>query len=336
MLRILLLGLLVVVSMQSPTGLSFNNQNEMIEYINSLEGITWKAGKNFDDSYNLEDIKRLMGVPQNQVVPDVEYSEPPEVDISEIPESFDSREAWPTCDSIKEVRDQGTCGSCWAFATVEAISDRICVASNGKQQVEISAEDLVSCCSSCGFGCNGGYPESAWSYYQHTGLVSGGLYGSKKGCRPYTIAACEHHTTGHLPPCGKSIEPTPKCQKQCIAGYNITYNEDKHYGSKTYHFSNDNQKLQADIMQNGPVVATYQVFEDFLSYKSGVYYHVTGPSAGYHAVKIIGWGVDNGVDYWLVANSWNEDWGDKGLFKIRRGRDDCGFEQQISAGLPKL
>nr|1SP4_A Chain A, Cathepsin B [Bos taurus] len=48
-----------------------------------------------------------------------------------LPESFDAREQWPNCPTIKEIRDQGSCGSCWAFGAVEAISDRICIHSNG-------------------------------------------------------------------------------------------------------------------------------------------------------------------------------------------------------------
>jgi len=50
----------------------------------------------------------------------------------------------------------------------------------------------------------------------------------------------------------------------------------------------------------------------------------------------MGWGTENGTPYWLVANSWNEDWGDKGTFKIRRGTNECGIESQIVAGMPKL
>lgn len=69
---------------------------------------------------------------------------------------------------------------------------------------------------------------------------------------------------------------------------------------------------------------------------SGVYYHVSGDIDGGHSVKIIGWGVENNIDYWLVANSWNSDWGDKGFFKIKRGVDECGFESEISAGIPDL
>lgn len=58
---------------------------------------------------------------------------------------------------------------------------------------------------------------------------------------------------------------------------------------------------------------------------------------GGHAVKIIGWGTENGSPYWLVANSWNTDWGDLGgYFKILRGVDECGIESSIVAGMPKV
>lgn len=51
---------------------------------------------------------------------------------------------------------------------------------------------------------------------------------------------------------------------------------------------------------------------------------------------MIGWGVENGAKYWLIANSWNMDWGDKGLIKILRGENHCGIESEVVAGLPKL
>jgi len=51
-------------------------------------------------------------------------------------------------------------------------------------------------------------------------------------------------------------------------------------------------------------------------------------------VKIIGWGEENGVPYWLVANSFGTDWGDKGTFKISRGNDGCFFQEKMYAGLP--
>lgn len=67
---------------------------------------------------------------------------------------------------------------------------------------------------------------------------------------------------------------------------------------------------------------------------SGVYTNTTDDFDGYHAVRVIGWGVEKGTKYWLVMNSWNEEWGDNGLFKIKRGFNDCEFESEMSAGLP--
>lgn len=59
------------------------------------------------------------------------------------------------------------------------MSDRLCIASKFKVRVNISAENLMCCCSECGYGCDGGYPEKAWDYFRYTGIVTGGDYGTK-------------------------------------------------------------------------------------------------------------------------------------------------------------
>merc|ERR1712203_521719 len=59
-----------------------------------------------------------------------------------IPDSFDPREQWPNCNVLNEVRDQGTCGSCWAFGAVSAFSDRVCIQSNGEMDYDISAPEV--------------------------------------------------------------------------------------------------------------------------------------------------------------------------------------------------
>ena len=96
------------------------------------------------------------------------------------------------------------------------------------------------------------------------------------------------------------------------------------------------ENIKREIIANGPVLSFMSVYDDFLTYKSGVYSHVTGTELGGHAIRILGWGNENGTPYRLVANSWNEDWGDKGLFKIKRGTNECGIENEIVAGIPKL
>ena len=120
-----------------------------------------------------------------------------------------------------------------------------------------------------------------------------------------------------------------RCGHLSIAYTAHTYKEDKAFGDKGYSIPNDVAAIQQDIMTYGPVEAAFTVYADFPSYKSGVYRHTTGQALGGHAIKIIGWGTENGDDYWLVNNSWNSDWGDNGTFKILRGANECGIEDEV-------
>ena len=120
----------------------------------------------------------------------------------------DPRTAWPKGNSMGHIRGQGPCGSCWAFGAVEAMSDRICISSGQTNQLELSAQDMVSCCDSCGDGCEGGYPSAAWDFWDQTGLVSETVY-------PYAFPSCEHHINGSKPPCG-SVQPTPDCNQDLL------------------------------------------------------------------------------------------------------------------------
>jgi cathepsin B len=313
----------------------FLNQAEIVSEVSKLTK-SWVAGHNsYFDGKTVEEIKGLMGTiletPEELKLP-LKDIEP----LKDIPTEFFSATAWPKCASIKEVRDQSTCGSCWAFGAVEAMSDRICIASNQTLQTRISSEDLLTCCGAgCGNGCNGGYPSGAWNYFKRSGIVTGWLYNDKSWCRSYFFAPCDHHVSGKYGPCGAS-QPTPKCQASCVDGYSGSYSTDKWFADSVYAVSSNVEKIQTEIMTHGPVEAAFTVYNDFLTYKSGVYHHTTGSALGGHAIKVVGWGVESGTPYWLVANSWNEGWGDNGFFKIRRGNNECGIEGQIVAGIPKL
>jgi cathepsin B len=295
---------------------------------------SWKADHNTRfDGMSLNDIKSLMGAwesSSDQKLPYKDITPDPNA-----PDEFFSATQWPNCQSIKEIRDQSTCGSCWAFGAAEAMSDRICIVSNQTLQVRISAEDLLTCCRSCGAGCNGGYPDAAWLYFKNTGIVTGWLYNTTGWCQPYTFPPCDHHVNGTYGPCGAS-KPTPSCKTSCVSGYNKTYANDRWHASQVYAVGPNVDKIQTEIMTNGPVEAAFNVYEDFLTYRSGVYHHTSGSLLGGHAVKVVGWGVEGGVAYWLVANSWNEGWGDKGFLKIRRGTNECGIESGMHAGIPVL
>jgi cathepsin B len=200
-------------------------------------------------------------------------------------------------------------------------------------QVLVSPQEIMSCCNYCGDGCKGGDPAQAWDYWYNSGVVSGGLYGNTETCQPYSIKPCEHHVEGPRPKCNDK-EPTPKCEHQCQDKYPKHFTEDKHYGKHSYGISRQNEKIQMELMNNGPIEAAFTVYEDFLNYKSGVYQHIHGKVLGGHAVRVLGWGVENGAAYWLVSNSWNTDWGDKGAFKILRGHNECGIEHYLVAGMP--
>lgn len=231
---------------------------------------------------------------------------------------FDAREAWPGCPSISKIADQGACGSCFAVATVMAFNDRQCVTSNETMTQLLSSQDLVSCdhlCNAigCDSGCGGGFPGTAWKYLTQSGVPT-------EECVPYELPPCHH-------PCG-ATSPTPACTATCADGSAKVMQ--KAVTSYPFFHAKD---LFADLLRHGSIVCGMSVYEDFPTYKSGVYRHTSGSMLGGHAVRLIGWGTDSGEDYWLVANSWNADFGESGTFRIARGgADGCGFEEDCWAG----
>lgn len=70
----------------------------------------------------------------------------------------------------------------------------------------------------------------------------------------------------------------------------------------------------------------------FISLWSGIYHHVSGKRLGHISVKVIGYGKENNVDYWLAVNNWSDKWGDKGLFKIAKNKNGAEFEEYLFAG----
>ena len=226
----------------------------------------------------------------------------PEVDLLD---SYNFNEAHKEC--AHEIRDQAQCGSCWAFGASEAFTDRFCLASEGKINVVFSPQDMVSC-DTIDFGCSGGYMYFSWFYLQNSGIVS-------DDCFPYQSQS------------GKA----PACTKTCADGSDF-----KKYYCKNGSIVNPKKvdDIKKEIQANGPVEGAFTVYEDFYSYKSGVYQHLTGSQLGGHAIKILGWGNEDGLDYWLIANSWGSGWGMNGYFKIKQG--DCGINDQVYACTPDV
>jgi cathepsin B len=200
----------------------------------------------------------------------------------------------------------------------------------------------------CGLGCSGGYPFDAWTYLSTTGAVTGGEFNSSGvsgGCLPFSLPPCVHQVNGTEIPCD-SLAPssgggggtrTPVCVRQCQNGQR--WSASKYCTSAPYRLaSGDVTAIQAELFYHGPVTATLQLFQDFpAQLPNAVYSHAKGKQIGALSVKLLGWGSDfpgpNQIDYWLVANSWGAGWGNKGFFKIARGRNECDVEKAVVAAM---
>ncbi|KAL3537378.1 hypothetical protein ACH5RR_000744 [Cinchona calisaya] len=278
-------------------------QESIVERINKNATAGWKADMSPRFSnYTVGQFKHLLGVKPTpkgvlQSTPVVTYPK-----RLKLPNQFDARTAWPQC------------------GTIGRILDRFCIQFD--TNVSLSVNDLLACCGfMCGDGCDGGYPIAAWRYFVYSGVVT-------DECDPYfDNSGCSH------PGCEPEY-PTPKCARKCVK-QNLLWKKSKHYSIKAYRISSDPYSIMAEVYKNGPVEVAFTVYEDFAHYKSGVYKHTTGDVMGGHAVKLIGWGTsDEGEDYWVLANQWNRSWGDDGYFKIRRGTNECGIEEDVVAGTP--
>ena len=100
--------------------------------------------------------------------------------------------------------------------------------------------------------------------------------------------------------------------------------------------------MRVNLVKNGPMAVAFEVYNDFMAYKGGIYKH-TGLTDGFnpfeitnHAVLLVGYGEDetSGTKFWIVKNSWGESWGEKGYFRIRRGTDECSIESIAVESFP--
>jgi len=286
----------------------------IITAVNSNPKATWVAGRNliFENMTLDYFVHHKLGGKLTDELPAFISKQPPPwrpEDLKKLsaglPETFDPFSAWPA-GCVGAIRNQGNCGSCWAFSAVETLADRFCIWSSGSVQVVLSPQDLVSCDheDQCG-GCAGGSEGGAWGWMMNPGVVP-------ESCFPYE---------GTNAPCPSS----------CPSGQSIVL----YKASNAYAVAAS--AMTSEIAAHGPVQACFEVYADLVHYAGGVYQHTSGGALGGHCVKIIGWGVLNGVPYWTVANSWGTGWGPYGgFFKIRRGVNECGIEGNVVGGYPSM
>uniref|UniRef100_A0A914YGW6 Peptidase C1A papain C-terminal domain-containing protein n=1 Tax=Panagrolaimus superbus TaxID=310955 RepID=A0A914YGW6_9BILA len=244
----------------------------------------------------------------------------------DLPQSFDARDKWPGL--IHGVRDQGDCGSSWALSTALTSSDRLAILSDGQINVQLSPQQLLSCNQHKQRGCEGGYLDRAWWYIRKLGAVT-------EDCYPYTSGTTQIPGVCQMPKSMLLREENPTCVNSEAINHNIFKM------TPPYRVSSREEDIMTEIYTNGPVQATFLVHEDFFMYNSGVYRHTEladkkgyrYAASGYHSVRIIGWGIDEStgvpIKYWLCMNSWSQDWGERGTFRIIRGENHCEIESFI-------
>jgi C1A family cysteine protease len=206
----------------------------------------------------------------------------------DVPLSID----WRDKEAVTAVKDQGQCGSCWTFSSTGAIEGAWAIAKG--ELVDLSEQQLVDCAGIKygSHGCNGGQMEGAFKYVLEHGQCSfdSYLYTAKDG-------SCKNCSTiAHISSC-YDVKP------------------------------NDQISLKGAVAQQPVAIAIEADTRYFQSYFSGV---LTSPNCGTnldHGVLITGYGSENGIDYWLVKNSWGTTWGEDGYIKIARSNstNDVGI-----------
>ncbi|XP_068518939.1 cathepsin S isoform X1 [Anas acuta] len=230
-----------------------------------------------------------------------------------IPDTMDWREKG----CVTEVKNQGACGSCWAFSAVGALEAQVKL-KTGKL-VSLSAQNLVDCSMMYGNkGCSGGFMTRAFQYIiDNNGIDSDESY-------PYMAQQAEVSSELHLDSFLKSF-----CNGTCQYNVSTRAATCSKYVELPYA---DEAALKDAVANIGPVsVAIDATQPTFFLYKSGVYDDPRCTQEVNHGVLVIGYGTLNDKDYWLVKNSWGVRFGDDGYIRMSRNHaNHCGIASYAS------
>ncbi|KPP77145.1 cathepsin K-like [Scleropages formosus] len=256
---------------------------------------SYELGMNHLGDMTSEEVAKMMTglhVPHTRQSNDTFF---PEIDMEKLPKAIDYRKLG----YVTPVRNQGSCGSCWAFSSVGALEGQL-KKKKGKL-VNLSPQNLVDCVTE-NDGCGGGYMTNAFKYVQtNKGIDSEEAY-------PYVgqDQTCAYNKSGKAASC-RGYKEIPKGKEKA---------------------------LQVAVANVGPVsVGIDASLSSFQLYKRGVYYDADCSSEMInHAVLVVGYGVTpKGKKYWIVKNSWGEDWGNQGYILMARDRKNtCGIASLAS------
>lgn len=216
------------------------------------------------------------------------------------------------------------CGSCWAQGSTSALADRFNILTGNKNPtpIALNAQVIVNC--QAGGSCNGGNPGGVYEYAHETGIPD-------SSCEQYVA-----HNLGHqckaidiCKECKPPVCPVGKdCQENCWA---VDY---KHYYVSKYYSLSGKDKMKAEIYANGPISCGIMVTDKFENYTGGIYSEFRLLPMINHEISVVGYGVENGTEYWIGRNSWGTYWGEGGFFRMATGHYGLGIENDCTAGLP--
>jgi hypothetical protein len=275
---LVLLALLVVPSERGNAG-----EIEILSAIIAAKGAAWEAGDTSVSVLPPEEQRKRVGLikPTGLGLRAILSADAPPVGS---PTSIDWRSNGGNF--VTPVRDQGSCGGCWAFATTAALESAV-LRSTAAPNIDLNlSEQVLLSCSLAGDCEQGGSHVTASQFIRSTGLPA-------ESCYPYT---------------GSDGVCSNACQNWQASTYRI---DGWNWVTTTSATAN---ALKNALQLYGPLVTTMEVYSDFFSYRSGVYSHTSGSLQGAHAVLLIGYN-DVG-EYFIVKNSWGSGWGESGYFRI--------------------
>jgi cathepsin C len=236
-----------------------------------------------------------------------------EEDNTELPKNWDWRnvagENW-----LDKVIDQGECGSCYVVATTRMLSARHRIKQNQSSHEAFSISFPLMC-SEYNQGCNGGYAFLASKWSHDVGLVP-------ESCGGYT----------------GELAQVPSCMAlQCdVNMLEKRWRADNYHYVGGYYGAASEKAIMEELVKGGPLVASFEPKNDLMYYGGGIYKSIPNQRAEWeqvdHAVLLVGFGEDaKGQKYWLLQNSWGDNWGEDGFIRIARGSDESGVESIVVA-----